>query len=49
MARAKAQREAAPPRNTEQLNAVQQRELDEIEARRQAAGISPAAPAEKTE
>ncbi|WP_374278458.1 electron transport complex subunit RsxC [Azonexus sp.] len=49
MARAKAQREAAPPRNTEQLSAAQQRELDEIEARRQAAGISPAAPAEKTE
>jgi len=48
-ARAKAQREAAPPRNTEQLSAAQQRELDEIEARRQAAGISPAAPAEKTE
>ncbi len=49
MARAKAQREAAPPRNTEQLSSAQQRELDEIEARRQAAGISPAAPAEKTE
>jgi len=49
MARAKAQREAAPPRNTEQLSAAQQRERDEIEARRQAAGISPAAPAEKTE
>lgn len=49
MARAKAQREAAPPRNTEQLSVAQQHELDEIEARRQAAGISPAAPAEKTE
>lgn len=56
MARAKAQREAVQPKNTEQLSAVQQREQAEIEARRQAAHLTdpaqaePAAPAsEKTD
>ncbi|MDD2884725.1 MAG: electron transport complex subunit RsxC [Dechloromonas sp.] len=39
MARAKAQREAAQPKNTETLNADQARELADIEARRQQAGI----------
>ena len=36
MARAKAQREAAQPKNTEALTAEQQKEVAEIEARRQA-------------
>ncbi len=48
MERAKAQREAAQPKNTEALKATQQKEIDEIEARRQAAHLSdptPAAPA----
>ena len=53
MERAKAQREAAQPKNTEALKATQQKEIDEIEARRQAAHLTeatPAAPAgEKTE
>ena len=48
MARAKAQREAAQPKNTEQLTPEQQRDVAEIEARRQAAGVS-APPAEKSE
>ncbi len=48
MERAKAQREAAQPKNTEALKATQQKEIEEIEARRQAAHLSdptPAAPA----
>jgi electron transport complex protein RnfC len=53
MERAKAQREAAQPKNTEALKALQQREIDEIEARRQAAHLTEAAPpaaaGEKTE
>jgi electron transport complex protein RnfC len=43
MERAKAQREAAQPKNTEALKAAQQKEIDEIEARRLAAGLSGAA------
>ena len=39
MERARAQREAVQPKNTEALKPEQQRELAEIEARRQAAGI----------
>jgi electron transport complex protein RnfC len=42
MERAKAQREAAQPKNIEALKPQQQRELAEIEARRQAAGIAEA-------
>ena len=42
MERAKAQREAAQPKNIEALKPDQQRELAEIEARRQAAGIAEA-------
>ncbi len=53
MERAKAQREAAQPKNTEALKALQQKEIDEIEARRQAAHLTEAAPpaaaGEKTE
>jgi electron transport complex protein RnfC len=43
MERAKAQREAAQIKNTENLNAQQQRDIAEIEARREV--IQPAAPA----
>ena len=43
MERAKAQREAAQIKNTENLNAQQQRDIAEIEARREI--IQPAAPA----
>lgn len=42
MARARAQREAAAPKNTGQLTPTQQREIDEIDARRQQAGVEPA-------
>ena len=52
MARAKAQREAAQPKNTEALTPEQARDMAEIEARRVQAGIAeaPAAPtATKTE
>ncbi|PKO87975.1 MAG: electron transport complex subunit RsxC [Betaproteobacteria bacterium HGW-Betaproteobacteria-12] len=42
MERAKAQREAAQPKNTEALKPEQQRALAEIEERRQAAGIAEA-------
>jgi electron transport complex protein RnfC len=45
MARAKAQREAAQPKNTETLTAEQARELAEIEARRQSAGLADEPPA----
>jgi len=38
--RARAQREAAQPKNTEALKASQQREIEEIEARRQAANLT---------
>jgi electron transport complex protein RnfC len=48
MARAKAQREATQPRNTEHLSQTQQHDLDEIKARREAAGLTEP-PAEKTE
>ena len=40
MARAKAQREAAQPKNTEALTAEQQKAIDEIETRRQETGIT---------
>ena len=43
MERARAQREAAQPRNTEALKAAQQKEIEEIEARRQAAHLTDAA------
>ncbi|HQU78952.1 MAG TPA: electron transport complex subunit RsxC [Azonexus sp.] len=43
MARAKAQREAVQPKNIEALKAAQQQEIDQIEARRQAAHLSEAA------
>jgi len=43
MARAKAQREAAQPKNTDTLNPQQAEELAAIEARRQAAGLTDAA------
>ena len=53
MERAKAQREASQPKNTEALKSSQQKEIDEIEARRQAAHLTEAAPpaaiGEKTE
>jgi electron transport complex protein RnfC len=53
MARAKAQREAVQPKNTENLTSEQQKVAAEIEARRVAAHLiepEPAAPAsEKTE
>ena len=49
MARAKAQREAAQPKNTEALTTEQQREVAEVDARREAAGIADAPSAEKTE
>ncbi|WP_306607185.1 electron transport complex subunit RsxC [Azonexus sp.] len=51
MARAKAQREAAQPKNTDELSAQQAHDLAEIEARRQQAGIADAAasPATPTE
>ncbi len=49
MARAKAQREAAQPKNTEALTPEQQREVAEVDARREAAGIADAPPAEKNE
>ncbi|MGV0952253.1 MAG: electron transport complex subunit RsxC, partial [Azonexus sp.] len=53
MERAKAQREAAQPKNTETLTAEQQRAVDEIEARRVVFEANPeqaATPAsEKTE
>jgi electron transport complex protein RnfC len=39
MERAKAQREAAAARNTEQLTGEQQHQLDTIAARRNAAGL----------
>jgi electron transport complex protein RnfC len=46
MERARAQREAAQPRNTEQLSAAQQKEIAAIEARRAALPVgTPAAPA----
>ncbi len=48
MARAKAQREAAQPKNTDQLTPEQQQEVAAIEARRQSAGVSEP-PAEKSE
>jgi Na+-translocating ferredoxin:NAD+ oxidoreductase subunit C len=44
MARARAQREAAAPKNTEQLTPEQQKEIAEVDARRQQAGLE-AAPA----
>jgi Na+-translocating ferredoxin:NAD+ oxidoreductase subunit C len=40
MARAKAQREAAQPKNTDELTPEQAREMADIEARRQQAGIA---------
>ncbi len=43
MDRAKAQREAVQPKNIEALKTAQQQEIDEIEARRQAAHLSEAA------
>ncbi len=51
MERAKAQREAAQPKNTEVQAPAIQREIAEIDARRQAAGVETAAPAndQKTE
>ncbi len=49
MARAKAQREAAQPKNTEALTPEQQREVAEVDSRREAAGITEPPPAEKTE
>ena len=52
MARAKAQREAAQPKNTDQLSPEQAREMAAIEARRQQAGIAataPESPARSTE
>ncbi len=45
MERAKAQRETAQPKNTDALKAEQQKAIDEIEARRQAAHPSEPAPA----
>jgi hypothetical protein len=48
MARAKAQRDAMPAKNTEAVTIEQQRAIDDIEARR--AVLAPAAvPGEKTE
>ncbi len=51
MERAKAQREAAAPKNTDHLTPVQQKEVAEVDARRQQAGIeappAEAAPAEE--
>ncbi len=47
--RARARREAAAPKNTDNLTAAQQREIAEIDALRQQAGIEPVAPAESTE
>jgi Na+-translocating ferredoxin:NAD+ oxidoreductase subunit C len=44
MERAKAQRAAIPPKNTETLTAAQQRDIAEIEARR--AVLDPAAQAD---
>ena len=41
MARAKAQREAAQPKNTDELTPEQAKAMAEIEARRQQAGIAP--------
>lgn len=49
MARAKAQREAAQPRNTDHLTPEQQRAADEIDARRQVAGLEPPPPGEKAD
>src|SRR5574343_384356 len=50
MARAKAQREAAQPKNVENLTADQQRAAAEIEARRVAASLTDTSPAsEKSE
>jgi len=51
MERARAQREAAQPKNTEVQAPAIQREIAEIDARRQAAGVETAAPAndQKTE
>ena len=40
MARAKAQREAAQPKNTDELTPEQAKEMADIEARRQQAGIA---------
>lgn len=39
--RARAQREAAAPKNTDHLTPVQQRDIAEVDARRQQAGIEP--------
>ena len=51
--RAKAQREAAQPQNTDALQAAQQKEIADIEARRQAAlltdGAVPTPASEKPE
>ena len=40
MARAKAQREAAQPRNIDTVSSGQAKEIEEIEARRQAANLT---------
>ena len=45
MERARAQREAAAPKNTEHLTPAQQKEVAEIDARRVQAGVEPAATA----
>lgn len=48
LARARAQREAVTPKNTDHLTPAQQREIAEVDARRQQAGMEPAAEAPST-